>query len=163
MRRLKTILWIMGLLFMHPEIHAQKIGYREITDMRIEYIAPRLALSASESEKFWPLFREFYDQRELISQKNKQKNNQNDNKPPQTDEEFINAINSLIDSKSDQASLMREYAKKYLAVISPEEVFRLFKLDDEFNRELLNRLKEYSPGRPEPGRREPKPGREKGR
>jgi hypothetical protein len=151
MKRIQTAFWILILLFFCLQAQAQRIGYREITDKRIEFIAPRLALNASESEKFWPLFREFYDQREQISQKSKQKNNHIDNKPPMTDEEFLNAIYFLIDSKIDQANLMKEYAKKYLEVLPPEKVFRLFQLDDEFNRELLNQLKESGPGRKGPG------------
>jgi hypothetical protein len=138
-------------------VMAQRISYKEITDKRIEYIAPRLPLTAGEAEKLWPLFREFYDQREQISQKTRQKNKQMDNKPPVTEEEFLNAINDMIDSKIDQASLMKEYAKKYLQVIPPEKVFRLFQLDDEFNRVLLNQLKDAGPGRrpPEPEKERP--------
>jgi len=136
---------------------AQRIGYREITEKRIEFIAPRLALTANESEKFWPLFREFYDQREQISKNTRQKNKQMDNKPPVTDEEFLNAINDLIDSKTDQANLMKEYAKKYLLILPPEKVFRLLQLDEEFNRVLLNQLKESGQGRREPDQERKKP------
>jgi hypothetical protein len=151
MKRTQTILWVFIFLVFGFPAKAQRIGYREITDKRIEFIAPRLALTAAESEKFWPLYREFYDQRELISQKSRQKNKQIDNKPPQTDEEFLNAIFFLIDSKIDQANLMKEYARKYLTVLPPEKVFRLFQLDEEFTRSLLNQLKDAGPGRREPG------------
>jgi hypothetical protein len=152
MKRLQKTSLIVVLQFLMLPIQAQRIGYKEITDKRIEFIAPRLALTASESEKFWPLFREFYDQREKFAQKNKQINA----KPPKTNEEFVNAIYFLIDSKIDQANLMKEYAKKYLTVLTPEKVFRVFQLDDEFNRELLNQLKESGPGR-----RDPEPERER--
>jgi hypothetical protein len=155
----KTSLIIVLLFFMVP-LQAQRIGYKEITEKRIEFIAPRLALTARESEKFWPLYREFYDQREQISQKTKQKNNQIDNKQPMTDEEFLNAIYFLIDSKIDQANLMKDFTKKYLEILRPEKVFRLFQLEDEFNRGLLNQLKESGPDRREP-RSGPGPGPEK--
>jgi hypothetical protein len=153
----RKISWIFIFQFAVLSLMAQRIGYKEITDKRIEYIAPRLPLTAGEAERLWPLFRDFYDQREQIAQKTRQKNKQMDNKPPATAEEFQNAINDMIDSKIDQANLMKEFAKKYLQVIPPEKVFRLFQLDDEFNRVLLNQLKEAGPGRrpPEPERERP--------
>lgn len=156
----KTICFIILQLSL-LSVQAQRIGYKEITEKRIEFIAPRLPLTSGESEKFWPLFREFYDRREVITQKTRERNKQPGNQPPLTDEEFRNAIRFMIDSKMDQVILMKEYTQKYLEVLSPEKVYRLLQLEEEFNRELLNQLKESGPGRrePEPGRKEPEPGR----
>jgi len=121
---------------------AQRLTYREITEKRIEYIAPRLNLTASESEKFWPIFREFYEQREQIARKTKQRNKQFDDKAPTSDEDYINAINFMIENKADQVNLMKEYLKKYLEVIPAEKVYRLYQFDEDFNKFLLNKLKE---------------------
>lgn len=132
---------VMFLLFLLTA-RAQRLTYREITEKRIEYIAPRLYLTASESEKFWPIFREFHEQRELIARKTKQRNKQFDDKAPNSDEDYINAINFMIENKADQVNLMKEYLKKYLEVIPPERVYRLYLLDEDFNKFLLNKLKE---------------------
>ena len=133
-----TVLFLMSLV----TAQAQRLTYREITEKRIEYIAPRLNLTTSESEKFWPIFREFYEQREQIARKTKQRNKQFDDKAPSSDEDYINAINFMIENKADQVNLMKEYLKKYLEVISAEKVYRLYQLDEDFNKFLLNKLKE---------------------
>ena len=153
---LKLNLLLLLFLFVLPS-QAQRMGYKEITEKRIEFIAPRLSLTARESEKFWPLYREFYDRREEISRKSKEKNQQTDNQPPKTDEEFRNAIRFMVDSKMDQSILMKEYTQKYLEILPPEKVYRLLQLEDEFNRVLLNQLRESGPGRkePEPERKRP--------
>jgi hypothetical protein len=130
---------------------AQRIGYKEITEKRVEFIAPRLSLTASESEKFWPLFREFYERREEISRKTREKNQQNGPQPPVNDEDFRNAIRFMIDSKMDQVTLMKEFTQKYLGILPPEKVYRLWQLEEEFNRVLLNQLKEPGPGKRDPG------------
>jgi hypothetical protein len=163
MRNLNKYILTILLLLIMDSVPAQRLGYREITEKRIEFIAPRLSLTARESEKFWPLFREFYDRREEISRKTKEKNSQQDNKPPMNNEEFLNAIRFLIDSKMDQVTLMKEYTGKYLEVLPPEKVYRLLQLEEEFNRALLNQLKESGPGRkePEPGRKEQDPERKR--
>lgn len=133
-----TVLFLMSLV----TAQAQRLTYREITEKRIEYIAPRLNLTSNESEKFWPIFREFYEQREQIARKTKQRNKQFDDKAPSSDEDYINAINFMIENKADQVNLMKEYLKKYLEVISAEKVYRLYQLDEDFNKFLLNKLKE---------------------
>lgn len=142
----KTWLTIILILFALSTF-SQRLGYREITEKRIEFIAPRLNLNAQESEKFWPIFRQFHEEREQISKKTKLKNNQVDNRNPSTNEEFLNAINFMIESKFDQANLMKDYTKKYLDILPPEKVFRLYQLDEEFNKFLLNQLKESGQGR----------------
>jgi len=133
-----TVLFLLSLV----TVQAQRLTYREITEKRIEYIAPRLNLTSSESEKFWPIFREFYEQREQIARKTKQRNKQFDDKAPTSDEDYINAINFMIENKADQVNLMKDYLKKYLEVIPAEKVYRLYQLDEDFNKFLLNKLKE---------------------
>lgn len=121
-------------------VFGQRISYKEITDKRIEYIAPRMNLTSTESEKFWPIFRAFYEQRELIARKSKLRNKQSEAKRPQTEEDFLNALNFMIDNKIDQTTLMKEYLKKYLEILPAEKVFRLYQLDEEFNKFLLDQL-----------------------
>lgn len=133
-----TVVFLLSLL----TARAQRTTYREITEKRIEYIAPRLNLTAGESEKFWPIFREFYEQREQIARKTKQRNKQFDDKAPSSDEDYINAINFIIENKADQVTLMKEYLKKYLEVLPPQKVYQLYQLDEDFNKELLNKLKQ---------------------
>ena len=130
------------MVFLITPVQAQRLGYKEITEKRIEFIAPRLNLTASESEKFWPVFREFYEQREQIAKNSKIRNNQSDEKRPATEEEFIDAINFMIQNKEDQTNLMKEYTRKYLTVLPAEKVYRLYQLDEDFNKFLLNQLKD---------------------
>jgi len=147
---MKTIFKIAQLvlfLLIGSSVFAQRISYMEITEKRIEYIAPRLNLTSTESEKFWPIFREFYEQRELIARKSKLRNKQTDEKSPQTEEEYINAINFMIDNKIDQTTLMKEYMKKYLEVLPAGKVYRLYQLDEEFNKFLLEQLKGQGQGK----------------
>lgn len=142
----KFFITILMVLF-GLNVFSQRLGYREITEKRIEFIAPRLNLNAMESEKFWPVFRQFHEEREQISKKTKLKNNQVDNRNPSTNEDFLNAINFMIESKIDQTSLMKDYTRKYLEILPPEKVFRLYQLDEEFNKFLLNQLKESGQGK----------------
>jgi Spy/CpxP family protein refolding chaperone len=125
----------------------QRLTYEEITEKRIEYIAPRLNLTATEAEKFWPVFREFHKKREEMSRNSKNKNRQFDEKKPVTEEDFLNAINFMIESKHDQTVLMEEFNRRYLQILPPEKLYRFYQLDDEFNKVLLDKLKDSGRGR----------------
>jgi hypothetical protein len=142
MRNLQSAGFTVLFLLTMVTAQAQRLTYREITEKRIEYIAPRLDLKSGESEKFWPIFREFYEQREQIARKTKERNKQFDDKAPTSNEDYINAINFIIENKSDQVNLMKEYLKKYLEIIPAEKVYRLYQLDEDFNKFLLNKIKE---------------------
>ena len=87
---------------------AQQIGYKEITDKRIEYIAQRLELTSQEAEKFWPLFREFHAEREKLGKAGRADDKKS---VPQlsSEKDFENAINQMLDSKIQQTLLMKKY------------------------------------------------------
>jgi hypothetical protein len=147
MKIIHKIGFIVFLVLMTSGVFAQRLTYEEITEKRIEYIAPRLNLTATEAEKFWPIFREFHKKREEMSRNSKIKNKQFDEKRPVTEEDFLNAVNFMMESKHDQTLLMEEFNKKYLEILSAEKVYRFYQLDDEFNRFLLDQLKESGKGK----------------
>ena len=126
---------------------AQQIGYKEITDKRIEYIAQRLELTSQEAEKFWPLFREFHAEREKLAKVGRADDKKS---VPQlsSEKDFENAINQMLDSKMQQTLLMKKYNELYLKIMPASKVYSLYIIDEEFNKQLLNQLK--GQGRPRP-------------
>lgn len=126
---------------------AQQIGYKEITDKRIEYIAQRLELTSQEAEKFWPLFREFHAEREKLSKAGRADDKRS---VPQlsSEKDFENAITQMLESKMQQILLMKKYNELYLKIMPPSKVYNLYIIDEEFNKQLLNQLK--GQGRPKP-------------
>lgn len=138
---MKTLMITLFALLLCIGGFAQKTGYHEITEKRVEFIAARLDLSADEAAKFWPLFYAFYEKRNELAQKTRKKNKQKDNVEPQTIEEYQDAISEMIESKIEQAELLKQYNEKYLEILTADKVYRLYQLDDQFNKELLKQLK----------------------
>lgn len=143
---LRIYIVILGVMFC-TTIFAQTKGYQEITEKRIEYIAPRLNLTVTESEKFWPIFRQFHQEKQRLSQQSKLKDKHQGTKEPKSEDVYLDEINTMIDSKIDQANLMKTYNEKYLQVLPASKVYRLYQLDDEFNKFLLKQLKDSGGGR----------------
>ena len=141
MKKIFNTVIIVVLMASAGKLTAQPIGYREITEKRIEFIAPRLPLTATESEKFWPLFREFHAEREKLSKAGRPEDRQS---VPQltTEKDYQNAINQMLESKLSQTTLIKKYNEKYLEILPPSKVYQLYLLDEEFNKKLLNQLKD---------------------
>jgi len=126
------------LLCVSVQSEAQS-GYQNITEQRIVYLSSKLSLTAEESQKFWPLFREYHKKREVSSVKRKSLN------VPYhrlTQEESLRIINEYIEVKVQQALLLEEFHKKYLEVLPPQKVLELYKIDEEFNKHLLKQIKQ---------------------
>ena len=113
-------------------------GYQNITEQRIVYLSSKLSLTAEESQKFWPLFREYHKKREVSSVKRKSLNVPTHGL---TQEESLRIINDYIEIKVQQALLLEEFHNKYLEVIPPQKVLELYKFDEEFNKHLLKQIK----------------------
>jgi len=113
-------------------------GYQNITEQRIVYLSSKLSLTAEESQKFWPLFREYHKKREVSSVKRKSLNVPTHEL---SQEESLRIINDYIEIKVQQALLLEEFHNKYLEVIPPQKVLELYKFDEEFNKHLLKQIK----------------------
>ena len=60
-----------------------------------------------------------------------------------TEKDFLNAINGILDYKEKQAQLTNTYYQQYLQILSAEKVYKLYQLEEEFNKILLKQLKDY--------------------
>ena len=114
-------------------------GYQEITEKRIQFIVPKLSLTSGEAQQFWPLFREYHTKREVATSKRKDLKTLSRNAG---NKESLEMVNNYIESKVQQAMLLEEYHKKYLQILPPQKVLELYKLDEEFNKNLLKKIKE---------------------
>lgn len=113
-------------------------GYQNIVDKRINYLSAKISFTPDEAQKFWPLFREYHNEREKITKRRK-----NLNTPSQdlSQDEYLKIISEYIDAKVKQALLLEQYNKKYLEILPPQKVLELYKFDEEFNKHLLKQIK----------------------
>ena len=51
----------------------------------------------------------------------------------------------MVENRISQAELLKEYTDVYLEVLPAEKVFRLYNLEEEFNRNLLRQLRKPPP------------------
>ncbi len=113
----------------------------KIQAARIALISEKLKLTPAQAEKFWPVYREFTENRmELRKQFRDAERNQDVTKPKaDRDQELLRLGFQL---KQQNVDLEKNYSERLLKVISAQQLLTLPKAEEEFRRMLLQRLQD---------------------
>ena len=113
----------------------------KIQAARIALISEKLKLTPAQAEKFWPVYREFTENRmELRKQFRDAERNQDATKPKaDRDQELLKLGLHL---KQQNVDLEKNYSDRLLKVISAQQLLTLPKAEEEFRRMLLQRLQD---------------------
>ncbi len=117
-------------------LSAQHNGEREkIKALKIAYLTEKLDLSPSEAEKFWPLYHAY--QKELRALKGPKPRAKPD---ALSAEEAKARIEELLESDAKRLALRRQYTAKFLEVLPPQKVLKLYRAERTFQRFLFKKL-----------------------
>jgi len=105
----------------------------EIKAQRVAFITERVNLTAAEAQKFWPLYNEKEAKKQQIRRELRQSRRGENINYEQLNDARINA-------KIKEAQLEKEYYVKFQAILSAEKIFKLYKAEKDFQRELLGRI-----------------------
>lgn len=123
---------------------------------RESYFTEHLALTESESKAFWPLYNDFYnrkmklaeDERNAFSYAHKNAENL-------SDKEITETLDKIRELKEQQLTLETEYYKlKFMKVLPPKKVLKLYKVEWDFRRHLLRKLRNQGEGKDNRSRRD---------
>jgi hypothetical protein len=112
---------------------------QKIQAARIAYITDQLALTPEESEKFWPIYREFTEKRQhLLKEYRQAKRNPDPNKTAeQNDKELVELSLKL---KQQEVDLEKDYSAKLLKVISAQKLRTLPEAERKFRQMILDQI-----------------------
>ena len=140
---MNRILSSLIVLMMTTMLNAQPGARREMMQERIEaqriaFITQKLQLTPDEAAKFWPLYNEFKDrQHELRRNAEPERNIMGI-----TDAEAVKIIEQHFDVEEGNLRLKREYYDKLKNAIPPRKIARLAAVEMEFNRGVLEQIRE---------------------
>lgn len=113
----------------------------KIQAARIALISEKLKLTPAQAEKFWPIYREFSEQRaDLRQQFRNAERTQDPNKTKADREQAL--IKLGLELKQQNVNLEKKYSERLLNVISAQQLLTLPKAEQEFTRILMQRLQE---------------------
>lgn len=113
----------------------------KIQALRTAYISDKLGLTPDQAEKFWPVYREFTQERGKLRQQLKEaQRNINPNNPDPKAQQ--NLVDLGLEVKQKELNLEKDYSGRLLKVISAQQVLNLRKAESEFRELVINQLQQ---------------------
>ncbi|GGI57938.1 sensor of ECF-type sigma factor [Winogradskyella haliclonae] len=144
MKQIITILLIFtGLLSLAQPPKDGKMKER-IRTQKIAFITEKLALTADEAQKFWPIYNQFDDTSNKIKSEyfrpimRKMRRNQD-----VSDSEANSFLEQIIEGENKMHLAKQKLLKDLKSAIPAKKIIRLKVVEDEFNRQLLKRLEKF--------------------
>jgi hypothetical protein len=133
-----------AVLFPLLEAGAQNPNLEKLNNYKIAFFTKKLDLTSSEAEKFWPVYNEYQDKKNLI-QIEKIKINRTFNQSGSTlnDNQLSAMGDKYVELLVQESNLAVEFHKKLKEVIPPAKVIRYYQAENQFKAELLNELQNY--------------------
>lgn len=127
-------------------------GFRDkkekIKALKIAFISQKLNLTTEQAEKFWPIYNKYEDR--IVALKETQLK-QRFQKKELTDEEALKQIEEAEAAEVEIMSLKKKMRAELIPVIGADKVVELQKIEHEFHKKLLEKLKDRK-GPPQPRR-----------
>ncbi|MBL7877116.1 MAG: hypothetical protein JNL53_15725 [Cyclobacteriaceae bacterium] len=113
----------------------------KIKNLRIAYISDKLGLTPEQAEKFWPVYREFSDQRREIRQEmiDARKQMATD-KPDQAQQEQLVKLGLAL--RQRELDLEKTYSERLMRVITAQQILNLRKAEGDFQRLILEQVQQ---------------------
>ncbi len=124
---------------------AQEKHKERIKSLKIAYITEKLALTSEEAQTFWPIYN--LHEEKIFQLRNvdfrKIKNNLRDKGVNNiSNEEASKILNAIEKIEYEMYYEKKELTKKLRKVLPSKKIITLKKVEDDFNRELIKRLRE---------------------
>jgi hypothetical protein len=119
--------------------HSKK---EKLETLKMAYFSKELALTTTESEKFWPIYNEM---NEKIKQNRKEKRsiakNLKENVTTLKEEEIKQKIEQIYQKELEEVNLKKNYGDKIAGVIGYPKAVQLAVLEHQFRQEVISQLK----------------------
>jgi len=127
------------MLLMSTGALAQQRRLERVHAMKVGFITSRLQLSASQAERFWPIYNRYEsDLRATRRQHLKQRVAPRD----MTDEQAKTQIENNLELQEAVIDLKKRYKNEFLKVISARQLMDLYDAEKDFRQELVKELRE---------------------
>ena len=134
------------LSFQCMQVNAQRDSDRHerIQAMKIAYITERLELSPAEAEKFWPVYNDYNSKKDKVLQDmRKVRRHYIENHENMNEEEHLELLEKFIKLQKEDADLLPSYQEKFIEVLPPKKVMKLYIAEIQFKNYLLQKLRDH--------------------
>lgn len=158
---ISKLLTITGVLLCTNLLSAQadeERGIRErVEAYRAQFLTEELDLSPKEAQVFWPVYNEYREELEKIQGDRmehfgRHRGRGGDRIQSMSDEEVRQMVEAEMEKQQKLLDLRREYYKRFNEVLPIKKVARLYRAEVDFQRKLIQRMRDRAPSKPTRGR-----------
>ena len=137
-------------LFLLTQIaaHAQrgegnKGRWEKYQSEKIAFLTSNLELSPEEAQKFWPVYNQM-DKERWAAQKMRREMEHELRKTEETlsDKQAIELTKKFAGSMQKEANLHVDYNEKFLEILPPKKVLKLYKAENEFRMHMIKKYRD---------------------
>jgi len=122
-------------------------GQEKMSELRKNFVKEQLALTPDEEKQFWPLYDQYEAKRNDFRQAMKTTIDKAE-AAPTNEKVVIESIDAVSKIRKDEADLDAKFFKDSMPIIGAERVGKLTRLEEEFRRTLMEKLKDKRGGGP---------------
>ena len=122
--------------------HSQRPSREQVETMKIGFLTQRLNLTTEEAKVFWPVYTKYQDELETLRKSRRENLGNPKQFEERTDKEIEKAVDSELGFRQSELDLLKKYHGQFKQVLPIKKVAMLYRAEEDFKRELLDRLKE---------------------
>ena len=120
----------------------------QIESMKIAFITKKLDLTPDEAKKFWPVFNQFTDELQSLRKDRKERiRDTHEDFDKLGDKEVEKVVDDEIVFRQQELDVQKKYHAQFKLVLPIKKVARLYRAQEDFKRELLEKIKERREGK----------------
>ena len=129
-------------------VNAQNANQERLNAYKIAFFTQRLSLTSKDAEKFWPLYNEYQEKKNIIQQERALLTRKfNLNGDTMTDDELSKQGDRYVELEVEEAALSKEFHNKVKSILPPRKILRLYQAENQYKLQLLKELQDRQPVR----------------
>ena len=121
----------------------------EIEAMKVAFLTRKLDLTPDEAKTFWPVYDQFQDELDKLREAHrKQRKAVKDEMDSMSDKEVEKVVDGEIVFRQAELDILKKYNSQFKTVLPMKKVAKLYRAEEDFKRELLQRIQERPKGGP---------------
>jgi hypothetical protein len=115
----------------------------KIKTMKIGFLTEKLNLSAEEAKTFWPVYNKYQDEIETLRKAHREAMQKaKDNFDEMPDKEVEKLVDGELAFRQNELDIMKKYNPEFKKILSIKKVAKLYRSEEDFKRQLLEKLQE---------------------
>lgn len=115
----------------------------QIESMKIAFITRKLELSPDEAKRFWPVYDQYSGELQSLRKTRRDRNRDaREDFDKLGDKEIEKLVDDEMIFRQQELDIVKKYHTQFKSVLPVKKVAKLYRAEEEFKRELLERIRD---------------------